>query len=186
MAAKISLCAVRVDNHALGRRKWLCNRSVKPAPGLCCCVWVTPFQCWLCTGALGHVLSHIVAIQIYLILWQPQNWRHQLMGARLWYDSHNRLLWLQWLSMSPDCQSKYLQYYQRTEASNSFEKRKKKRKKKKNVLFDLNNTSTENSCEKFKNGFGRTHKVSVLFFRNIIHVYGHFTEVLCFLVSSYC
>ena len=33
MAAEISLCAVIVYNHRLGRRKWRYNRSVKPAPG---------------------------------------------------------------------------------------------------------------------------------------------------------
>ena len=34
LAAKISLCAVIVYNHRLGRRKWHYNRSIKPAPGL--------------------------------------------------------------------------------------------------------------------------------------------------------
>ena len=33
LAAEISLCAVIVYNHRLGRRKWRYNRSVKPAPG---------------------------------------------------------------------------------------------------------------------------------------------------------
>ena len=32
LAAAISLCAVRVYNHRLGRRKWRYNRSIKPAP----------------------------------------------------------------------------------------------------------------------------------------------------------
>ena len=32
--AEMSLCAVRVYNHRLGRRKWLYNRSVKPAPAV--------------------------------------------------------------------------------------------------------------------------------------------------------
>ena len=32
LASKISLCAVMVYNHRLGRRKWRYNRSVKPAP----------------------------------------------------------------------------------------------------------------------------------------------------------
>ena len=31
-AAEISLCAVIVYNHRLGRRKWRYNRSIKPAP----------------------------------------------------------------------------------------------------------------------------------------------------------
>ena len=34
LAAEISLCAVIVYNHRLGRRKWRYNRSIKPAPGL--------------------------------------------------------------------------------------------------------------------------------------------------------
>ena len=34
LAAEISLCAVIVYNHRLGRRKWRFNRSIKPAPGL--------------------------------------------------------------------------------------------------------------------------------------------------------
>ena len=34
MAAEISLCAVIVYNHRLGRRKWRYNRSIKPAPDL--------------------------------------------------------------------------------------------------------------------------------------------------------
>ena len=33
LAAEISLCAVIVYNHRLGRRKWRYNRSIKPAPG---------------------------------------------------------------------------------------------------------------------------------------------------------
>ena len=32
LAAKISLCAVIVYNHRLGRCKWRYNRSIKPAP----------------------------------------------------------------------------------------------------------------------------------------------------------
>ena len=32
LAAAISLCAVRVYNHRLGRRKWRYNRSIEPAP----------------------------------------------------------------------------------------------------------------------------------------------------------
>ena len=32
LAAEISLCAVIVYNHRLGRRKWRYNRSIKPAP----------------------------------------------------------------------------------------------------------------------------------------------------------
>ena len=35
LAAEISLCAVIVYNHRLGRRKWRYNRSIKPAPGRC-------------------------------------------------------------------------------------------------------------------------------------------------------
>ena len=35
LAAEISLCAVIVYNHRLGRRKWRYNRSIKPASGLC-------------------------------------------------------------------------------------------------------------------------------------------------------
>ena len=34
LAAKLSLCAVTVYNHRLGRRIWRYNRSIKPAPGL--------------------------------------------------------------------------------------------------------------------------------------------------------
>ena len=34
LAAKISLCAVIVYNHRLGRRKWRYNRSIKPAPDM--------------------------------------------------------------------------------------------------------------------------------------------------------
>ena len=34
VAAKISLCAVIVYNHRLGRRKWRYNCSIKPAPGI--------------------------------------------------------------------------------------------------------------------------------------------------------
>ena len=34
LAAEISLCAVIVYNHRLGRRKWRYNRSIKPAPGV--------------------------------------------------------------------------------------------------------------------------------------------------------
>ena len=33
LAAEISLCAVIVYNHRLGRHKWRYNRSIKPAPG---------------------------------------------------------------------------------------------------------------------------------------------------------
>ena len=33
LATEISLCAVIVYNHRLGRRKWCYNRSIKPAPG---------------------------------------------------------------------------------------------------------------------------------------------------------
>ena len=33
LAAKVSLCAVTVYNHRLGRRKRRCNRSVNPVPG---------------------------------------------------------------------------------------------------------------------------------------------------------
>ena len=33
LAAEISLCAVIVYNHRLGRRKWRYNHSIKPAPG---------------------------------------------------------------------------------------------------------------------------------------------------------
>ena len=32
LATEISLCAVIVYNHRLGRRKWRYNRSIKPAP----------------------------------------------------------------------------------------------------------------------------------------------------------
>ena len=32
LAAEMSLCAVIVYNHRLGRRKWRYNRSIKPAP----------------------------------------------------------------------------------------------------------------------------------------------------------
>ena len=32
LAGEISLCAVIVYNHRLGRRKWRYNRSIKPAP----------------------------------------------------------------------------------------------------------------------------------------------------------
>ena len=32
LAVKRSLSSIRVYNHCLGRRKWLHNRSVKPAP----------------------------------------------------------------------------------------------------------------------------------------------------------
>ena len=38
LAAEISLYAVIVYNHRLGRRKWRYNRSIKPDPGL---GWVT-------------------------------------------------------------------------------------------------------------------------------------------------
>ena len=34
MAAKISLCAVTVYNHRLGRSNWCYNRSIKPAPAM--------------------------------------------------------------------------------------------------------------------------------------------------------
>ena len=34
LAAEISLCAVIVYNHRLGRRKWRYNHSVRPAPGV--------------------------------------------------------------------------------------------------------------------------------------------------------
>ena len=33
LATKISLCAVIVYNHCLGRHKWRYTRSIKPAPG---------------------------------------------------------------------------------------------------------------------------------------------------------
>ena len=34
LAAEISLCAVIVYNHRLGRRKWRYDRSIEPAPDL--------------------------------------------------------------------------------------------------------------------------------------------------------
>ena len=34
LATKISLCAVIVYNHRLGRRNWRYNRSIKPVPAM--------------------------------------------------------------------------------------------------------------------------------------------------------
>ena len=49
LAAEISLCAVIVYNHRLGRRKWRYNRSVKPAPGL---LASDPFSLPCCMGTV--------------------------------------------------------------------------------------------------------------------------------------
>ena len=58
LAAKISLCAVIVYNHRLGRRKWRYNRSIKPAPGLHTACWShCDWMAWL------HVLVVVYCVQ---------------------------------------------------------------------------------------------------------------------------
>ena len=65
LAAEISLCAVIVYNHRLGRRKWCYNRSIKPAPGTSDRAWCgCPNQDW-CPGTsdsawCGHLIQQEV------------------------------------------------------------------------------------------------------------------------------
>ena len=78
LAAKMSLGAVIVYNHCLGRRKWRYNRSIKPAPG----VYTAQFSAHITRSASTSVaLSSGVSVDVVL---RAAGWRSESTFTRFY------------------------------------------------------------------------------------------------------